>query len=97
MKFKTRKREVHYFVDEIYLDDHWFGLTDLIDTLVAVVEDCIFIKNKPMADALRKRNVAYGSGRHGYGATTGINYHKFLARMKQYKRDMNDEERGTAD
>ncbi len=60
-----------------------------------VEEDCIFIKSRPMADALRKRKVAYGSSRHGFGATTGINYHKFLARMKEYKRSMeaDDEER----
>lgn len=88
MKFKTRKREVYYHVDEICLDDHWFGLEDLIDTLIAVDEDCIFIGNKPMADALRKRKVAYGSSRHGFGATIGLDYHKFLARMREYKAEM---------
>lgn len=88
MKFKTRKREVHYFVDEICLDDHWFGLEDLIDTLIEVDEDTIFIRNNPMADALRKRKVAYGGSRHGFGATTGPNFQKFLARMIEYKAAM---------
>ena len=87
MKFKIQKREVHYFVDEICIDNHWFGIDDLIETLEAVKEEDIFIRNKRMADALVKRKVLkHGGSRRSYlGASTGPNYERFLGRMKQYK------------
>lgn len=88
MKFGTRKREVHYFVDEIYIDGWWFGLDDLIETLEAVKEEDIFIRNKRMADALVKRKVLKhgGSRRSCLGAKIGPNYDQFLGRMREYKR-----------
>lgn len=90
MKFKTRKREVRYFVDEVDMDGYWFGLEDLIDTLVAVKEDDIFVTNRPMVDALVKRKVIKdgGSRRCMRGAEPGRRYYKFLACMKAYKEEM---------
>ncbi len=87
MKFSTRKREVHYFVDEISIDGHWFGLDDLIETLESIKEDDIYIRNYCMVNALVKRKVIRGGGRaHGPGASIGPNYGKFLGRMREYKR-----------
>lgn len=87
MKFSTRKREVRYFVDEIYIDGHWFGLDDLIETLEEVKRDDIYIRNNHMANVLVKRKVlkSAGSRRSGIGATAGRKYNKFLVRMKEYK------------
>ena len=93
MKFKTRKREIHYFVDEICMDGHWFGIDDLIETLEEVTEDSIFISNKPMAVALIKRKVLRSGGnRHGFPAGVGRNYNKFLIRMKEYRNTCYDKE-----
>ena len=86
MKFNTRKREVHYFVDEISIDGHWFGLTDLIETLEEVDGGDIWIRNRPMADALKKRKVLRSAGGRGIAASKGPRYDQFLGRMREYKR-----------
>lgn len=87
MKFKTRKREIQYFVDEICIDGYWFEINDLIETLEEVKKDTISITNRNMAKALIKRKVlkSGGSRRSGCGAAVGPNYDKFLARMKEYR------------
>ena len=94
MKFKTQKREIHYSTGEICIDDHWFGIDDLIETLEEVKKDTISITNRNMVKALVKRKVlkSGGSRRSGCGAITGPNYDKFLARMKEYKKECKDEE-----
>lgn len=92
MKFSTRKRKVCYFVDEICIDGHWFGLDDLIETLEEVESDDIFIQNQNMANALKKRKVLRTSGgRHGFAASIGPRYAKFLVRMKEYKATIEQE------
>jgi len=88
MKFKTRKREIQDFVDEICIDGCWFEINDLIETLEEVKRDSVAITNRNMAKALIKRKVLShaGSRRSGTGAWVGSNYDKFLARMKEYKK-----------
>lgn len=89
-KFKTRKREVRYFLNEICIDGHWFEMDDLVETLEAVEEDTTFVSNYEMVEVLVKRKVLLhgGSYKGGYGAQIGPNFKKFLARMKEYKKEM---------
>jgi len=89
MKFRTRKREIRYSVDEICIDDHWFGIDDLIETLEEVKRDTIAVTNRNMVEVLIKRKVlkSGGSRRSGCGARIGSKYNKFLAQMKKYKKE----------
>lgn len=90
MKFKTRTRKIAYHIEEICIDDHWFGIDDLIETLEEVKRDSIAITNENMAKALKKRKVLshVGSRRAGTGAWVGPNYDKFLTRMKDYRTEL---------